>query len=620
VQQFKGDGGTVVFPCRDHHGDLVSGQRRDLLQTDLEGIKKRWPEGHKQWTFGADDFNPLQPLVLVEGAIDWLLCRAMHMNVVGLPSATFKVENAEWLDRFDECEEWVVLDEGGSAATKMFKALGGSRYADRIHVFTLDRRDIYDIWKREDLNPVATKAVIEAAIAERRPLADYLRPSGWEDLHSTERIRTIRWGSYTWTAQYTPNEYGGKVDLRITDDEGNLKRPDSITPTGTGVETASKALDKSGLVPVGQSSLGVLEEIVYGLLASHADSQSAIVNLLTIEDDEDEDEGSLLNYPLVPFDASGVLVGPSGSTKTMTAIAQALVLASGQRVGLYETSSQPVPLLYLDGEWTRRDVREIAYAVGRAHDIDVAELEGDGLISYERITAPIIGRAEQYRRLVEARETGLIIVDSLDTARGADALNLSGEYFDVLRYIGISSLSIDHVPVDLADQPMSKFRSYGSVRAINRPRQTWAIKASPLKGGVVPIKLRLNYVNRGQVGLMMGYDLRFEMRGDPKRGQRFHEIHFSDPTVIKEEPPTNEEMVLIALHRLDGATADVSTLISMTGLAENQVSKAKSGCRGKKKLWVTPKDKPLALETAGRNRLSERWPDGEYPDPKEGNE
>ncbi len=46
-----------------------------------------------------------------------------------------------------------------------------------------------------------------------------------------------------------------------------------------------------------------------------------------------------------------------------------------------------------------------------------------------------------------------------------------------------------------------KMRPLGSVRSINRPRQTWAMKAGQATkngdGNIVPVTYRLNYVNGG---------------------------------------------------------------------------------------------------------------------------
>lgn len=81
---------------------------------------------------------------------------------------------------------------------------------------------------------------------------------------------------------------------------------------------------------------------------------------------------------------------------------------------------------------------------------------------------------------------------------------MTGPYYDTLRHAGVPTLGLDHVPGEVAEMGIRKMRPLGSVRSINRPRQTWAMKAGQATkngdGNIVPVTYRLNYVNGGSPG------------------------------------------------------------------------------------------------------------------------
>jgi hypothetical protein len=408
------------------------------------------------------------------------------------------------------------------------------------------------------------------------------------------------WEGSNITAQVTGR---GRIDVRVTDTDDQLLWKDDQPATDKGIRSIAAQLDGVRAIRTDASVLEVISKLTYGILNSISDGGVA-ENLLTRPD---TDEEPMLVSPLVVSEGASAVIGPSGSTKSINAVAVGLARSSGLPIGVHQPTGERNPVLILDGEANRRDLYEIAAAIGRAHRIDIEALEREGLFRYRRISAPILGTGEQLRREVDKDGYKLLIVDSVDTARGSDAVNRSGEYYDTLRHADVPSLSIDHVTAEMALRPMLEYRAMASIKSTNRPRQTWAMKATQKSGSsLVTVRYRLNFANRGQVGTEFTSVLEFEMDGG-----RFHRITLGERTAVERKEPAQYERVLIALSESDPDPSYVQ-LQDLTDLTQQQVTKAIQTAR--QKSMATETGKPLTLTASGENHLITEWPD-EMPDP-----
>lgn len=422
------------------------------------------------------------------------------------------------------------------------------------------------------------------------------QPATVEVLYSSGPIETIRWGDLEVSGQLD----GDRIDIRATNGDGRLVYRDTYPATAQGISGAAKRMEEAGTAPEGSGLPGhVIGSMTYRILdATTAGPQTE--NLLAPVEHEGE---TYRLDPTVKRDEANLLVGRSGGAKTISAVGQMLAITSGEPIGLYVPSGEVEPVLMLDGEDIRRNIRNVAQAIGKGHGIDVDALEREGLLHWREVNQPIIGQGPLLRRIMEKEGITTVIIDSVDTARGPDAPSQTGVYFDTVRHLPGSSLSVDHVTKEIAARPMATWEPYGSVKAINRPRQTWAQKADRDGDNSVAVRMRLNFTNREGLGTEIGYGMKFEMRS---KGV-FDTIVFGGANEVEPELPTKSELVLLAIQKVEATGSKISykDIERLTDLSNSEVSNGVLTLRRQGR--VTEPPAPLGVTGQGTEYIKQRW-------------
>jgi hypothetical protein len=177
-----------------------------------------------------------------------------------------------------------------------------------------------------------------------------------------------------------------------------------------------------------------------------------------------------IRYLIGPFLAEGsatTIFGDGGTGKSLLSAAIAYSLASGMEVIRGWLPERPVDVLILDWEddrytWQRR-LRRVGLGIG----IDRIP-RGIAYFRPDEVT--------EVPRLLEAREAGLIIIDSTERAMspralGADANAAIIALFAVFRSLGAAVLLIDHQPNEAGGRP------YGSAFKKNATRDLFQVSS-----------------------------------------------------------------------------------------------------------------------------------------------
>ena len=425
--------------------------------------------------------------------------------------------------------------------------------------------------------------------------------NGAHMVRSGDRVQSVRLGDYMLRASLLPNRFPGMVELIATNGDGSVVAREVFPQTDQGIESIRDRLAVRLREPSPVAVAEVIRTIVYSM--SGRSTAAHFEPLLGSHDDEPE---VFRVEPLVLVDEVTILLGPTGQTKTIQSAAIAIAAATGTPIGPHQPLGSACRVLILDGETTRTRWAEIVRAIATAHDIDPSLLEN---ISYHRVERPIAGYIEDIRQWVDDEGFGLVIVDSVDSARGGEAVSATGHFFDLLRYIGTSVLAVDHIPLDLVRQKdISNWRSLGSVAAQNRARQTHGLKLRKSKGQAdseIRVKFQLIATNRGVPGQSFEIPMRFTMSDS-----RYDTIWLGEPDQTEQVVPNQQEETAIAIRNLNElGERDVKPQLIAEYLGRSGASVRSDLQNLRKQKWVESTEKALALTEAGVALLDEKWED-----------
>lgn len=209
-------------------------------------------------------------------------------------------------------------------------------------------------------------------------------------------------------------------------------------------------------------------------------------------------------YPLLLEKDTNLIFGPGGSGKSKLACFLAALVKSG----MPSCHLQPVQgnVLYLDYETTQEEVDETIKQIKAGMCLE-EELE----IVYRRCIEPIAADANEIKRIVLEREINFVIIDSVGYAIGGDmeSSELVLNYFTALRFLGVTTLSIDHVTHVVRGRP------YGSVYKVNAARSMWeVIKTQEPGESIMVLGLHHRKANNSQIHSPMGFKFTFSEEGD----------------------------------------------------------------------------------------------------------
>lgn len=193
-----------------------------------------------------------------------------------------------------------------------------------------------------------------------------------------------------------------------------------------------------------------------------------------------------LLWPLLLQDAPVVLYADGGTGKSLLALALAIQVATGRTVvpGT-RLEVAPTGVLYLD--WEDTEATHAARLARLCNGLGIPMPEN---LWHLRMHAPLRDCVDEVEAFVREHQVGLVDVDSLALAAGADpwAAEPILEVYRSLRQLGCASLVVAHISKsDLAGRDR---RPYGSVFARNAARSAWELQQVATSDGQIGLILR----------------------------------------------------------------------------------------------------------------------------------
>ena len=187
---------------------------------------------------------------------------------------------------------------------------------------------------------------------------------------------------------------------------------------------------------------------------------------------------------LVPENYTTALFGDGGVGKSMLALALGMAASSGTDwLGLPVTQTN---VLYLDWELDWEVTTGRLYRLSRGLQLDTPPD-----MFYASMKRPLVVSLESIDRMIQHYDIGLLIVDSLGPASGADPGNVEATIavMSALRRLNTTTLLIDHQSKGAAESYASK-RQYGSVYKGNLARSVVQLQVVNEIDGGLACKLR----------------------------------------------------------------------------------------------------------------------------------
>ena len=185
---------------------------------------------------------------------------------------------------------------------------------------------------------------------------------------------------------------------------------------------------------------------------------------------------------------ANVIYGEGSSGKSLLCTWMAVLCDTGHVDTTHQITATQQRVLYLDYETDQEEIlRRIQWL---QNGMGITSPTG---IIYRRCTHPLAAETDRIRDIVIKHNIGMIIVDSLGLATGGglDEAEAVLEYFNALRYIGRTSVTVTHTN--------KEGKIFGSVYTLNSGRSVWEVKrSSPAKGimDLVTFHRKANIIGR----------------------------------------------------------------------------------------------------------------------------
>lgn len=184
--------------------------------------------------------------------------------------------------------------------------------------------------------------------------------------------------------------------------------------------------------------------------------------------------------PILERNESTTLYGPGGSAKSYMADYIACLVQFGVR-GVYGWEPVQGNVLYCDYESSPKDHERRVWAIKQGLGIST-----ENTFLYRFCSQPLATDIASLQRLVREHNIALLVVDSQMAAAGygPDPAQVSSQYYNALRSLRCTTLTIDHVS-KLEWQKQADTDStgpYGSVVKWNRARSVYEIRKSQAAG------------------------------------------------------------------------------------------------------------------------------------------
>lgn len=183
-----------------------------------------------------------------------------------------------------------------------------------------------------------------------------------------------------------------------------------------------------------------------------------------------------LEYQLEPILEKGqptTIYGSGGSAKSYLAdYIAVLVQFNFAGMSWLPTAGN---VLYLDWESSQEDHDRRVWAIKAGLGIDTEDT-----FLYRQCSQPLVSDIVSLQQLTSINEIDLVIIDSqmAATGYGTDPAQTSSQYYNALRSLQCTTLTIDHVSKEDWKGVTSSVGPYGSVVKYNRSRSQFEIKKS----------------------------------------------------------------------------------------------------------------------------------------------
>lgn len=210
-------------------------------------------------------------------------------------------------------------------------------------------------------------------------------------------------------------------------------------------------------------------------------AQSALVKYLanldrSVDLSEVEDqETPLLFAPFLVENGANMLFGDGGTGKTFFCLRLALSLATGKPF-LGFKPKEPAGTLFIDYE---DNAKSASYRLSRLcadPALGLDPVQAKKFIRYFNPQgAPLASITPALKKIIREHHIGLVLVDSVASACGSEPekAESAAQYYNALQTLGVTSLSIAHVP---KTEGGKQDKAFGSVFWHNLARNTWNIQ------------------------------------------------------------------------------------------------------------------------------------------------
>ncbi len=288
-------------------------------------------------------------------------------------------------------------------------------------------------------------------------------------------------------------------------------------------------------------------------------------------------------YPILEMNQPTTLYSIGGSGKSYTADLIACLVQLGA-TGFPGSPKlwlpTPANVLYLDWEASFQDHERRVWAIKKGLGITTEET-----FLYRRCFQPLVNDLPAIQRMVSDNKIGLVIIDSQMAAsgNGQDPAQQASQYYNALRSLHCTSLTIDHVnKSDWKGNGSESTGPYGSVVKYNRSRSQFELRKSQTVGsGFLELSLIHRKNNDGRLLQPMGIRINFneDAAGD------LDSVTFTNCEVADNPVPpctlSVPEQILAYLKRSSGYVKDIAEAIDKT---ESHVRKELTALRAKNKV------------------------------------
>ena len=258
-------------------------------------------------------------------------------------------------------------------------------------------------------------------------------------------------------------------------------------------------------------------------------------------------ETMMVEYQLTPILEKGqptTIYGPGSSAKSYLADYIA-VLVQFNILGITDSKSSWMPIagnvLYLDWEASQADHDRRVWAIKAGLGIDSEET-----FLYRFCSQPLASDIHSIQSLVSENDIGLVIVDSqmAATGYGPDPAQTANQFYNALRSLKCTTLTLDHVSKEAWKSPDS-VGPYGSVVKYNRSRSQFEIRKSQNAGeDFIELSLIHRKHNEGKLLKPIGIHINFNQdSGGQLESVTFESCDVADNPVLSKTMTIKDQLI-----------------------------------------------------------------------------